>query len=92
MLPQPLKDPLRKHLLHVREIHNLDLVEGFGRVSMPNVLAEKYPTAPVEWVWQWVFPQEKPWINRETGKQGRHHVDNSVLQKAVKIAVRKAVS
>ena len=52
--------------------------------------AHKYPNAPIDWRWQWVFPQEKRWKNVKTGEEGRHHTDESLVQKAVKAAVVKA--
>ena len=90
MLPQVVKGPLREHLKHVRAIHERDLAEGYGRVHMPNALARKYPNAAADWRWQWVFPQEERWVDRETRRQGRHHVDESILQKSVRAAVREA--
>lgn len=89
MLPEACKAPLLDHLKHVKEIHQMDLREGFGRVLMPYALVRKYPNAAGEWGWQWVFPQEKRWENMRTSEQGRHHMDESILQKAVKVAVRK---
>jgi site-specific recombinase XerD len=50
----------------------------------------KYPNSPAEWRWQWVFPQENRWINPQTGQEGRHHVDQSIIQNAFKDAVQKA--
>jgi hypothetical protein len=70
--------------------HKKDLTEGWGRVQMPYALDRKYPNASADWRWQWVFPQESRWRNRETGEQGRHHVHESIVQKAVKEAVAKA--
>jgi integron integrase len=90
MLPEAVKDILLNHLKNVREVHEGDLAEGYGRVQMPYALARKYPNAGKEWVWQWVFPQENRWINPRSGQQGRHHVDESLVQKAVKSAVRRA--
>lgn len=90
MLPESLKKPLREHLRRVRTIHEKDLSGGWGRVLMPNALDRKYPNSPAEWRWQWVFPQENRWINTQTGQEGRHHVDESILQKAFKGAVQKA--
>lgn len=90
MLPQSLKEPLKEHLRRVRTIHERDLAEGWGRVPLPNALDRKYPCAPREWSWQWVFPQKRRWKNPETGEQGRHHVHETVLQRAVKEAVRRA--
>ena len=74
----------------VKAIHDKDLREGWGCVRMPNALDRKYPNAPAEWRWQWVFPQENRWNNARTGEQGRHHIHESIMQKAVHQAVRKA--
>ena len=90
MLPQVVKGPLQQHLKHVRAIHERDLAEGYGRVHMPNALARKYPNAAADWRWQWVFPQERRWVDRRTGEQGRHHVHHTIVGRAVKEAVRKA--
>ncbi len=90
MLPESLKAPLQEHLKHVRAIHERDLADGWGRVLLPDALDRKYPNAPKEWRWQWVFPQERRWKNAQTGQEGRHHVHESIIQKAVNGAVRKA--
>lgn len=89
-LPAALRAPLRDHLRSVEAIHRQDLSEGWGRVVLPDALSRKYPNAPAEWKWQWVFPQRRRWVNRQTGEQGRHHIDGSVLQRAVKDAVKRA--
>jgi integrase len=52
MLPESLREPLQKHLAEVRKLHQLDLEEGFGSVSLPSGLARKYPNAEREWGWQ----------------------------------------
>jgi integron integrase len=90
VLPEGLKDPLREHLRNVRAIHRQDPADGWGRVLVPEALQRKYPNAATEWRWQWVFPQRYRWRNPETGEQGRHHSDESILQRAVKDAVRAA--
>jgi integron integrase len=90
MLPQSLKSPLRQHLRRVKDIHEGDLADGWGRVMLPAALARKYPSAPTDWRWQWVFPQQHRWREMRTGNQGRHHVHPTVLQRAVKQAVRHA--
>jgi len=87
MLPETLKVPLREHLKRVKAIHDRDLAENWGRVHMPDALDRKYPNAPADWRWQWVFPQETRWKNIKTGEEGRHHIDESLVQKAVKNAV-----
>jgi integron integrase len=86
MLPESLKNPLGDHLKNVKRIHDKDIADGWGRVLLPNALDRKYPNAPAEWRWQWVFPQEKRWVNMKTGEEGRHHMDESLIQKAVKEA------
>jgi integron integrase len=90
MLPESLKAPLQEHLETVKAIHERDLADGWGRVLLPNALDRKYPNAPKEWRWQWVFPQENRWKNSKTGEEGRHHVDESLVQKAVRQAVTAA--
>lgn len=90
MLPTTLRVPLQTHLEEVRAVHRKDLSEGWGRVHLPDALARKYPNASTDWRWQWVFPQEKRWTNPQTKQQGRHHVDASLVQKAVREAVLRA--
>ena len=90
VLPQNLMEPLQIHLQDVRRLHRQDLSAGWGQVPLPNALGRKYTSASREWVWQWVFPQVTRWRNRETGEQGRHHLDPSVIQRAVRAAVKAA--
>jgi integron integrase len=90
VLPARLGEQLGGHLEQVRLIHRADLAEGHGRVRLPQALARKYPNAPVEWGWQWVFPQRHRWNDPVTGQQGRHHLDPSLIQKAVRRAVLAA--
>jgi integron integrase len=89
-LPTTAIQPLQGHLEHVKRLHQKDLGEGFGRVLLPDALERKYPNAAAEWRWQWVFPQRRRWKDRRTGRQGRHHVDASILQRAVRQAVMMA--
>lgn len=90
LLPQSLDNDFQKHLLKVRHLHQNDLASGWGRVLMPYALSRKYPNANREWGWQWVFPQQNRWCDKESGAQGRHHFDPSVMQKAVKRAMTDA--
>ena len=90
MLPESLKKPLADHLKQVKNIHDKDLAEGWGRVLLPGALDRKYPKAPAEWRWQWVFPQEHRWKNAKTGKEGRHYTHETIIQRAVKEAVGRA--
>jgi integron integrase len=88
MPPQAAKQRLVEHLRRVRAIHEKDVSEGYGKVSLPLALGRKYPHAAWEWRWQFVFPQKRRWVNPGTREQGQHHVDASIVQKAVKAAVR----
>jgi integron integrase len=90
LLPSRLGEPLRRHLGEVRRMHRKDLADGYGRVQLPHELAGNYPHAPVEWGWQWVFPQHHRWRDPATGQQGRQHLDPSLVQKAVRNAVMAA--
>ena len=90
MLPATLRDPLRKHLEGVRLQHEEDCARGAGWVELPHALDRKYPNAGQEWPWQWVFPATRTYVALETGQRRRHHLHESVVQRAVRDAVRKA--
>jgi integron integrase len=90
MLPESLKILLQEHLKKVNALHARDLADGWGRVELPYALDRKYPNASAEWRWQWVSPQEIRWKNSKTGQEGRHHVHETILQRAVREAVRKS--
>jgi len=90
MLPGRAREPLQDHLEDVKRLHDCDLADGYGQVQMPYALARKYPNAGRFWGWQFVFPQKNRWVNSETGEQGRHHLHESVIQKAMRVAVQKA--
>ncbi|MBI2362357.1 MAG: integron integrase, partial [Elusimicrobia bacterium] len=90
MLPAAAVAPLRTHLATVRRQHEEDLRRGLGGVELPGALHRKYPTAAKEWGWQWVFPATSHYEDRETGERRRHHLHESVLQRAFKDARIKA--
>jgi integron integrase len=90
MLPATAKAELDRHLSVVRAQHQRDLQSGAGWVELPMALARKYPNAGREWAWQWVFPATRIYVERLTGQRRRHHLHESVLQRAVKHAVRSA--
>ena len=69
---------------------DLDLAAGWGAVMLPYALERKYRHANRQWGWQWVFPQRNRWRDGASGREGRHHLDQSVVQKAVKQAIRNA--
>jgi integron integrase len=90
MLPAIVRDPLVSHLECVRTLHQHDLERGVGRVYLPEALGRKYPNVGKEWGWQWVFPASRVSVDPRSGERRRHHVDESVLQRAVKEAARRA--
>jgi integron integrase len=90
VLPLNVKAPLQRHLQSVKELHDQDLEEGFGRVYLPYALERKYPNASREWPWQYIFPAAKRSLDPRSGIERRHHVSRLVLQRAVKAAIRKA--
>jgi integron integrase len=90
MLPRSLTPALQAQLTRARALHQRDLDEGWGQAPLPGALARKYPGAPADWRWQWVFPQQRRWRDPETGVEGRHHVHATIVQRAVKEAVCSA--
>ena len=86
VLPDHLVDPLRAHLIVVRRQHESDRRNGRGSVELPDALERKLPRAAWEWPWQWVFPATRFYLSPETGQQRRHHLHESVLQRAVREA------
>ena len=90
MLPEALIEPLTRHLMRVRLLHEQEVREGFGYVYMPFALARKYPQAEREWRWQYVFPASKRSSDPRSGQERRHHMAETVLQRAVKAAVGRA--
>jgi len=89
-LPRLVRDDLHNHIERVKALHRKDLEEGFGEVYLPNALNRKYKNAAWETSWQYVFPAKSRSVDPRTGKERRHHVLESGLQKAVKTAVKKA--
>lgn len=90
MLPDIARKPLVSHLEQVQRQHERDLRDGLGRVRLPYALARKYPNVDREWGWQYVFPASSYYVDRESGITYRHHLHESAVQRAVKVAVRKA--
>ena len=88
--PTTLTPLLQNHLAGVRTLHQQDLAQGHGEVYLPHALERKYPHAPKEWGWQYVFPARGLSVDPRSGVTRRHHVDPSVINKAIKVAVRRA--
>jgi len=90
MIPEKIKEDLVKHVASVKEIHDRDVEIGYGEVSLPDALEKKYPSAPKEWGWQWIFPVQKLSIDPRTGMVMRWHIHPAAIQRAVKEAVVEA--
>jgi integron integrase len=88
MVPATLVEPLRGHLARVRGRHQRDLAEGAGSVELPDALERKYPKAAREWAWQWLFPASRQYVDPSTGVRRRHHLHETVMQRAMTAAVR----
>lgn len=90
LLPQRLRDPLRRHLAEVKRLHEHDLRKGAGHVELPDALARKYPSASRSWPWQWVFPATRIYRDSASGARRRHHLHETVVQRAFRRAVLEA--
>src|SRR5438445_1490883 len=90
MLLERLRGPLLHHLAEVRRQRERDLAGGAGWVELPGALGVKYPAAGREWAWQWVFPATRLYTDGSTGRRRRHHLHESVIQRAFRQAVRAA--
>ena len=90
VLPQSLAVPLKDHLVRVKKLHESDLAAGYGEVYLPDALARKYPGAPKQWAWQYVFPSRVLSADPRSGVVRRHHADEKALQRAMQQAVRSA--
>jgi len=90
LLPASTKTALRAQIESVRQLHDEDLRCGGGWVELPGALARKYPNAGRQLMWQWVFPATRTYLHAGTMQRRRHHLHESVLQKSIRQAVRRA--
>jgi integron integrase len=88
MLPERLVVPLARHLERMHRQHKGDVADGAGWVELPGALNRKWPSAGREWVWQWVFPAVRQYRHPGTGQRRRHHLHESVVQRAFRAAVK----
>ena len=90
MLPAAAKPGLLRQIAIVRCQHGVDLARGAGLVALPDALARKYPNAGREPGWQWIFPATRHYVDRVSSQRRRHHLHESVIQRAVKRALHQA--
>lgn len=90
MVPGALRPALRVHLADTLRQHRSDVAAGAGWVALPHAISRKFPGAGREWSWQWVFPATRIYLDPQTGQKRRHHLHETVLQRAVRAAARSA--
>ncbi len=90
MLPRSLAEALHREVERARVLHQADLAAGFGAVWLPHALARKYPNAPRDIRWQYVFPAVQRSLDPRDGMERRHHIDDAILSRALKTACRRA--
>lgn len=88
--PASLADIMRDHLTGIHRLYQDDLARGTANVSLPDALSRKYPSAPSQWPWQWVFPAPNLTVFKDTGALTRHHMHEKSLQRHFKQAVNRA--
>jgi len=86
MLPERIADDFVAHLAGVCTLHERDVAAVRGWVALPDALSRKYPNAGREWQWQWAFPATRSYVHPDTGQRQRHHLHESVVQRAVRRA------
>ena len=90
VLPENLILPIKNQMEKAQRVHNEDLEKGLGRVHLPDALANKYPNADRAWGWQYLFPSPVLSADPRSGRQGRHHINESSIQRAVRTAAKRA--
>jgi integron integrase len=90
MIPESLVPFLHDHLATTRAQHSRDVAVGAGFVALPDALRLKYPSAPREWPWQWAFPASRLYKDRAMGELRRHHMHETVVQRALRAAAHSA--
>ena len=88
-LPVAAIEALTVHLRRTEESFHRDLSRGYLGAALPNALASKFPNAERQWIWQWVFPATRAYKDPESGRPRRHHLHESVIQRAVTSAARQ---
>ncbi len=89
-LPAIVVPDLQRHLYGVEQQFRRDLRHPAFGVPLPSALAEKYPQAHRQWVWQWFFPATRTYVDQRTARRHRHHFHHSAVQRAFHAAVLEA--
>jgi integron integrase len=89
ILPDSVAAALQNHLRRIREQHTGALQRGYGGVDLPEAIGQKYPSATTDWGWQYVFPAARPSCDPRSGTYRRHHLHETSVQRAIRIAARR---
>ncbi|MBI5741158.1 MAG: integron integrase [Nitrospirae bacterium] len=89
MLPRRFHDQLKEQIAYAKKLHEKDLSDGYGDTYIWPSLARKYKNASREWIWQYVFPADRLSVDPRTKEVRRHHIHETVLQRAVNKAASK---
>ena len=90
VFPSQLHASMRLHLARVKRLHLRDLAPGAGAVALPGAFGRKSQTSARSWEWQWVFPATSCYVDPKTSERRRHHLHQTVMQRAIKEAVLRA--
>ncbi|MGB0936546.1 MAG: integron integrase [Colwellia sp.] len=86
-LAKELIPQLKTQINYVKELYNQDMKnKDYGGVWLPFALSKKYPSAKNNLQWHYLFPSSRLSAEQETGIIRRHHINETVLRKAVKKA------
>lgn len=93
ILPDALLEPIDRQLRDAERIHQTDLSRGHGHTFLPPAFVRKNPSAPREWKWQFIFPASRTYRDPVTGEARRHHIHETVIQRAVhEAAIRLSIA
>ncbi|MEW6108592.1 MAG: integron integrase [Nitrospirota bacterium] len=90
VIPERYLGQLQEHIEKCREQHHKDLLQGFGEAYIWPAVDRKYPDAARAWEWQYVFPSSRLSVDPLSKKVRRHHIHETAVQNALKLAAKKA--
>lgn len=89
-LPQSCEALLREQIAATERWHAWDAQQGVARVALPHAFEMKSPQAASQIAWWWLFCSAKLSRCPDTGRIGRHHVDESNFTRGLAQAARLA--
>lgn len=86
-LAKELIPALKQQIAQATSFFNADRNnKNYQGVYLPYALAKKYPSAPFELGWHYLFPSKRLSKDPENKALRRHHINETSIRKAVKIA------